>query len=96
MFTLGYTFRPWTSDASIADGAAIRGYIRDTARDEGILPRIRFGHRVKSDRRTLAARLASGSHHAGSATPVEGRAPEVEVIPGSRGAHPRVHAVASG
>jgi cation diffusion facilitator CzcD-associated flavoprotein CzcO len=48
MFTLGYTFRPWTSDASIADGASIRDYIRDTARDEGILPQIRFGHRVTS------------------------------------------------
>ncbi len=46
MFTLGYTFRPWTSDASIADGGAIREYIRDTAREEGILPRIRFGQRV--------------------------------------------------
>ena len=46
MFTLGYTFRPWTSDAAIADGAAIRAYIRDTAREEGVLPRIRFGHRV--------------------------------------------------
>ena len=38
MFTLGYTFRPWTSDASIADGAAIRDYIRETAREEGVLP----------------------------------------------------------
>jgi cation diffusion facilitator CzcD-associated flavoprotein CzcO len=46
MFTLGYTFRPWTSDASIAGGAAIRDYIRDTAREEGLLPRIRFRHRV--------------------------------------------------
>ena len=46
MFTLGYTFRPWTSDASIADGAAIRDYIRETASEEGVLPRVRFGHRV--------------------------------------------------
>ncbi|MDB5954640.1 MAG: FAD-containing monooxygenase EthA [Ramlibacter sp.] len=46
MFTLGYSFRPWTSDAAIADGAAIRDYIRATARDEGVLPHIRFGHRV--------------------------------------------------
>ncbi|MEJ5992013.1 NAD(P)/FAD-dependent oxidoreductase [Ramlibacter sp. PS3R-8] len=48
MFTLGYTFRPWTSDAAIADGAAIRDYIRATAREEGVLPQIRFGHRVTS------------------------------------------------
>jgi monooxygenase len=46
MFTLGFTFRPWISDASIADGASIREYIRDTAREEGLMPRIRFGHRV--------------------------------------------------
>ncbi|MBK6005421.1 NAD(P)/FAD-dependent oxidoreductase [Ramlibacter ginsenosidimutans] len=46
MFTLGYTFRPWTSDAAIADGASIREYIRDTARAEGVLGQIRFRHRV--------------------------------------------------
>ncbi len=55
MFTLGYTFRPWTSDAQIAGGPAIRDYIRDTARDEGILPHIRFGHHV------TAANWDSGS-----------------------------------
>jgi monooxygenase len=48
MFTLGYTFRPWTSDAAIAGGAAIRDYIRDTAREEGVLPHIRYGHSVKA------------------------------------------------
>lgn len=48
MFTLGYSFRPWTSDAAIAQGPAIRDYIRETARDEGVLPHIRFGHRVVS------------------------------------------------
>jgi cation diffusion facilitator CzcD-associated flavoprotein CzcO len=48
MFTLGYTFRPWTSDASIAAGPAIRDYIRDTAREEGVLPHIRYGHSVKT------------------------------------------------
>lgn len=46
MFTLGYSFRPWTSDAAIARGADIRRYIEDTAREEGVLPHIRFGHRV--------------------------------------------------
>ncbi|MDE2605713.1 MAG: NAD(P)/FAD-dependent oxidoreductase [Burkholderiales bacterium] len=46
MFTLGYTFRPWTSDASIAEGGAIREYIRATAREEGVLPHIRLRHRV--------------------------------------------------
>ncbi len=46
MFTLGYTFRPWTSDASIAQGEAIREYIRATAREEGVASKIRFRHRV--------------------------------------------------
>ncbi|HEY0823001.1 MAG TPA: NAD(P)/FAD-dependent oxidoreductase, partial [Ramlibacter sp.] len=48
MFTLGFSFRPWTSDATIARGELIREYVRDTAREEGILPRIRFGHRVNA------------------------------------------------
>jgi cation diffusion facilitator CzcD-associated flavoprotein CzcO len=48
MFTLGYSFRPWTSDAAIARGGAIRDYIQQTARDEGVLPHIRFGHRVNA------------------------------------------------
>lgn len=46
MFTLGYSFRPWTSDATIAQGPDIRRYIADTARAEGTLEQIRFGHRV--------------------------------------------------
>ena len=46
MFTLGFTFRPWTSDAAIAEGPAIRQYVQDTARDEGLQDRIRFRHRV--------------------------------------------------
>jgi len=35
MFTLGYSFRPWTEAKAIADGPSILEYIRDTARDEG-------------------------------------------------------------
>jgi monooxygenase len=46
MYTLGYSFRPWTQDRSIADGSAILDYIRQTASDHGIDRRIRFGHRV--------------------------------------------------
>ena len=33
MYTLGFPFRPWTGDKSIADGAAIRDYVEETARD---------------------------------------------------------------
>jgi cation diffusion facilitator CzcD-associated flavoprotein CzcO len=68
MFTLGYTFRPWTSDAAIAGGAAIRDYIRDTACEEGILPRIRFGHRVTAANwDPAAARWSVEAERAGAA-----------------------------
>ena len=46
MFTLGYGFRPWTQPKAIADGASIRAYIEDTARDRGVDRAIRFDHRV--------------------------------------------------
>ena len=48
MYTLGYPFRPWLSNAAIADGPAIRSYIRETAEAYGIDRKIRFGHRVTS------------------------------------------------
>lgn len=46
MFTLGYRFRPWQEPESIADGPAIRNYVRETAREYGIDSAIRFNHRV--------------------------------------------------
>jgi cation diffusion facilitator CzcD-associated flavoprotein CzcO len=46
MFTLGYAFRPWDGEKSIADGASILQYIKDTAAAEGIDERIRFHHRI--------------------------------------------------
>jgi monooxygenase len=46
MYTFGYSFRPWQSTAAIAEGAAIRSYIRETARVYGIDRNIRFGHQV--------------------------------------------------
>ncbi|HEX8400595.1 MAG TPA: NAD(P)/FAD-dependent oxidoreductase [Allosphingosinicella sp.] len=48
MHTLGYRFRPWTEPKAIADGATILDYIRDTAREGGIEPHIRFRHQVRS------------------------------------------------
>ena len=47
MYTLGYRFRPWTGDKAIADGAAILGYLRDTAREFGIDKEIRFNQKVR-------------------------------------------------
>ncbi|HTR89966.1 MAG TPA: NAD(P)/FAD-dependent oxidoreductase [Solirubrobacteraceae bacterium] len=46
MYTLGYSFRPWRQDRSIADGASIRDYVRDTAREHDVERHIRFGQRV--------------------------------------------------
>ncbi|MFL5843425.1 MAG: flavin-containing monooxygenase [Solirubrobacteraceae bacterium] len=46
LHTFGYAFKPWTGDKAIADGDAIRAYIRETAEDAGIDRHIRFGHRV--------------------------------------------------
>jgi cation diffusion facilitator CzcD-associated flavoprotein CzcO len=48
MYTLGYSFRPWDGEKSIADGASILQYIKDTAADEGIDQHIRFNHRIVS------------------------------------------------
>lgn len=47
MYTLGYSFRPWTHAKAIADGPAILDYLRDTARSYGIDRHIRFHHKVK-------------------------------------------------
>lgn len=46
MFTLGYSFRPWTKSRSMADGPSIREYVRDTAREYGVDSRIRYRHQV--------------------------------------------------
>lgn len=48
MFTLGYSFRPWTGDQSIADGGSILNYLRDTAAAFGIDKKIEYGVRVES------------------------------------------------
>jgi cation diffusion facilitator CzcD-associated flavoprotein CzcO len=46
MYTLGFPFRPWTGDKSIADGGDIRDYVEATAKAFGIDRQIRFRHRV--------------------------------------------------
>ena len=46
MYTLGYSFRPWTQAKSIADGSSILDYVRQTAADHGVDEKIRFNHRV--------------------------------------------------
>jgi monooxygenase len=47
MLTMSYSFRPWTHARTISPGDAIRNYITDTARDEGIDRNIRFRHTIQ-------------------------------------------------
>jgi cation diffusion facilitator CzcD-associated flavoprotein CzcO len=46
MYTLGYSFRPWRDAKAIADGPSILDYVRGTASENGIDPKVRFHHRV--------------------------------------------------
>lgn len=46
MYTLGYSFKPWTQAKAIADGPAILAYLDETAREHGIDRHIRTDHRV--------------------------------------------------
>ena len=46
MYTLGYDFKPWTDPNAIADGPTILGYVRQTAREHGVEPHIRYQHKV--------------------------------------------------
>lgn len=46
MHTYGYRFRPWPHAQVLADGATIRGYLADTAREYGVDRKIRHGLRV--------------------------------------------------
>jgi len=46
MFTLGYPFRPWDGEESIASGPKILQYIKDTAAEFGIDRKIRYRHRI--------------------------------------------------
>jgi len=46
MFTFGYKFRPWHELKVLADGASIRNYIADTAREYGIDEKIHYGLKI--------------------------------------------------
>ncbi|MEQ1605110.1 MAG: NAD(P)/FAD-dependent oxidoreductase [Pyrinomonadaceae bacterium] len=47
MFTLGYSFRPWSEQKAIADGPSILNYIRETSAEYDLDKEIRYGHRVR-------------------------------------------------
>jgi len=73
MATLGYAFRPWTGTTALASGGAIREYVRETARAEGVDRLVRYGHRVvAADWSSEAARWTV----------------EVDVAPGADGVRP--------
>jgi monooxygenase len=46
MFTLGFRFKPWTSEKAIADGQSIMAYLNETAAEFGIDKHIRYRHKV--------------------------------------------------
>ncbi len=46
MFTLGYSFKPWTREKTIASGETIMSYLEETVDEFGIGSHIRFGQRV--------------------------------------------------
>ncbi len=63
MFTLGYSFKPWTDPKAIADGPSIREYVRETAREYGVTEHIRFQHRVvRADWDSRTARWTVHAH----------------------------------
>ena len=46
MHTLGFSFKPWTHEKSIADAPAIIDYLHETVREHAIESLIRYNHRV--------------------------------------------------
>jgi monooxygenase len=46
MFTLGFRFKPWTSEKAIADGPSIMAYLKETVSEYGIDKHIRYGQKV--------------------------------------------------
>ena len=46
MYTLGYSFRPWTNAKAIADGPSILAYLKDVAEEYGVAEHIRYGRKA--------------------------------------------------
>ena len=46
MHTLGFRFKPWKHEKSIADGPVILDYLRETVAENELAGHIRFGHQV--------------------------------------------------
>ncbi len=68
MYTLGYSFKPWPSDKSIAPGDEIRNYVQQTAKENQIEKHIQFKQKLVSSswssgdaRWTLSVEQTDGS-----------------------------------
>ena len=48
MHTMGFSFKPWTSAKTIADGPSILNYLDEAVEENNLAPKIRFGHQVKT------------------------------------------------
>ncbi len=46
MFTLGFRFKPWTSEKAIADGTSIMSYLQEAVAESGVDKHIRYGQHV--------------------------------------------------
>ena len=46
MYTLGFSFKPWTEAKAIADGPSILHYLHETANEHAIKDKIRLNHQV--------------------------------------------------
>ena len=50
MYTLGYSFKPWVGNKSLADGPSILKYLTETAEETGVTDHIHYGRKVLSAR----------------------------------------------
>ena len=55
MFTLGYAFKPWKEQKTIANGPSILNYLEETVEENNLREKIKFSHKV------LSANWNSGS-----------------------------------
>jgi cation diffusion facilitator CzcD-associated flavoprotein CzcO len=66
MHTLGFNFKPWTAEQSIADGPSIMAYLRETVAEYDVSPHIRFEHLVqRAEWSTADARWTLTAEHDG-------------------------------
>ena len=48
MYTLGFRFKPWSSEQAIVDGPSILNYLKEAAAENGIDKHMRFGQKVQT------------------------------------------------